>query len=162
VCGPLRSFEAGPTDWALRVNDQRSILEAHGRTYAVMDLKLESRAGLLLATAAGQVSLNELVDLGKKVCDAASERGLRRVLLDCVAVEGELSVTERFILGKTIAEYSITRSIAVKVAILGNAPTVTGLGAQVAWNRGMMVEAFSERQAAMDWLNAFGSKATGS
>jgi hypothetical protein len=57
-----------------------------------MDLKLESRAGLLLATAAGQVSLNDVVELGKKVCDAASDRGLRKVLLDCVAVEGELSV----------------------------------------------------------------------
>jgi hypothetical protein len=126
-----------------------------------MDLKLESREGLLLATAEGQVSLNEVVELGKKVCDAASERGLRKVLLDCVAVEGELSVTERFILGKTIVEYCVTQSIAVKVAILGNAPTVTGLGAQVASNRGMMVETFSERQAATDWLN-FRSNATGS
>ena len=125
-----------------------------------MDLKLESRKGFLLATAAGRVSLNEAVELGKNIFDAASKRGLRRVLLDCVSVEGELSVTERFILGKTIVEYCETRSIAAKVAVIGNPPTVTGLGAQVAWNRGMLVETFSERQAAMDWLNAFGSKAT--
>jgi hypothetical protein len=47
-----------------------------------------------------------------------------------------------------------------KVAIIGNPLTVTGLAAKVAWNRGMMVAAFSERQAALDWLNEFGSKAT--
>ena len=125
-----------------------------------MDLKLESRKGFLLATAAGRVSLNEAVELGKNIFNAASKRGLRKVLLDCVSVEGELSVTERFILGKTIVEYCVTRSIAAKVAVIGNPPTVTGLGAQVAWNRGILVETFSERQAAMDWLNAFGSKAT--
>jgi hypothetical protein len=125
-----------------------------------MDLKLQSRNGILLATAAGHASLTETVELGKHVCDAAAERGFRRVLLDCFAVDGELSVTERFILGKTIVEYCVTRSIAVKVAIMGNSPVVTGLAAEVAWTRGMMVQAFSDRQAAMDWLNAFGSKAT--
>jgi hypothetical protein len=57
---------------------------------------------MLLATAVGHVSLAEAVELGKNVCDAAAERGLRKVLLDCFAVEGELSVTERFVLGKTI------------------------------------------------------------
>jgi hypothetical protein len=127
-----------------------------------MNLTLASREGILLATASGLASLTETVELGKNVCDAAGERGLRKVLLDCLAVEGELSVTERFILGKTIVEHCVTRSIAAKVAIVGNTPTVTGLGAQVAWNRGMMVETFTERQAAMDWLNAFGSKATAS
>jgi hypothetical protein len=104
-----------------------------------MDLKLESREDHLLASAAGRVSLNEVVELGKKVCDTAAEQGLRKVLLDCAALEGELSATERFILGKTIVEYCVSRSIAVKVAVVGNPPTVTGLGAQVAWNRGMMV-----------------------
>jgi hypothetical protein len=73
---------------------------------------------------------------------------------------GELSVTERYILGKTIVESCVTGSIAVKVAVIGNPPTVTGLGAQVAWNRGMLVETFSDRQEAMDWLNGIGSTAT--
>jgi hypothetical protein len=125
-----------------------------------MDLKLEPREGLLLATATGQVSLSETVEFGKNICDSAEERGLRKVLLDCRALEGELSVTERFILGKTIAEYCVARSIAAKVAIIGNPPTVTGLAAEVARNRGMLVAVFSERQSALDWLNELGSKAT--
>ena len=107
--------------------------------------------------------MNEALQLGKSIFDAASERELRKVLIDCVAVVGELSVTERFILGKTIVEYCVTRSIAAKVAVIGNPPTVTGLGAKVAWNRGMLVETFADRQTALDWLNnAFGSKATAS
>jgi hypothetical protein len=125
-----------------------------------MDLKLEPREGLLLATATGRVSLTETVELGTNICDAAANRGLRKVLLDCSAVEGELSVTERFILGKTIVKHCVSRSIAVKIAIIGQPPTVTGLAAKVAWNRGLMVQAFSKRQLALDWLNAFGSKAT--
>lgn len=128
-----------------------------------MDLKFESRKGFLLATASGQVSFNEAVELGKNICDAASERGFRKVLFDCLAVEGELSVTERFILGKTIVEYCVIRSMAPKIAVIGKPPTITGLGAKVAWNRGVLVEVFSEQRAAMDWLNsAFGSNATAS
>ena len=72
------------------------------------------------------------MELGKQVCESAADRGFWRVLLDCCAVDGELSVTERFILGKTIVEYCVTRSIAVKVAIIGNPPAVTGLAAEVA------------------------------
>jgi hypothetical protein len=125
-----------------------------------MDLKLEPREGLLLATATGQVSLRETVELGKNICDAAAERGFDKILLDCFAVEGELSVTARYILGKTIVDYCTSRSLTPKVAIIGNPLTVTGLAAKVAWNRGMMVAAFSDRQAALDWLNEFGSKAT--
>ena len=117
-----------------------------------MDLKLESRDRFLLAAATGRVSLSETVELGNKICEAAAERGFRKILLDCLAVEGELSGTERFILGKTIVEYCVTRSIAAKVAVIGNPPTVAGLGAQVAWNRGMLVETFSEHKAAMGWL----------
>lgn len=128
-----------------------------------MDLTIELREDFLLFTASGLVSLNETVEVGKNICDAAAAKGFRKVLLDCAAVEGELSVTEMFILGKTIVEYCIIRSMAPKVAVIGNPPTVTGLAAKVAWNRGMMVETFSDRQAAMDWLNnAFASKATAS
>jgi len=127
-----------------------------------MDLKLESREGFLLATAAGRVSLNEVLELGKNVCDAAEERGFTRILFDCLAVEGELSVTERYILGKTMAEYCRSRSMTPLVAVIGKEPTITGLSAQVAFNRGSTVLTFSERQAAMDWLIGFGSKAAGS
>jgi len=127
-----------------------------------MELKLESREGYLLATAAGRVSLNEAVAFGENICDAAAERGFAKILLDCFAVEGELTVTERFILGKTIAEHCAIRSMNHKVAVIGNPIMVTGLGAKVAWNRGLNVQTFPELQAALAWLEGFGTKATAS
>jgi hypothetical protein len=44
--------------------------------------------------------------------------------------------------------------------VIGKKPTITGFSARIAANRGAMVQTFSERQAGLDWLNGFGSKAT--
>jgi hypothetical protein len=122
-----------------------------------MDVKLESGQGFLLASFTGRVSLREALALGKSVCDAAVKRGFRRIMFDCLAVEGELFVVDRFDIGEGIAEYCKNQSMIPSVALLGKLPTVTGFCAQVAWNRALDVKVFSERQAALDWLNRFGS-----
>ena len=127
---------------------------------AVMHVKLESRDGFLLATVAGRVSLTEALELGRNVCDAAMERGLDRILVDCLAMEGDLSNGARYELGKTIAEYCRSRSMNNRVAVIGKKPTITGFSARIAANRGATVQTFSERQAGLDWLSGFGSKAT--
>jgi hypothetical protein len=62
-------------------------------------LQLESSEGLLLATVAGPVSLNEAIEFYKKLCDVAVERRLDRILVDCLAVQGQLSDLERYELG---------------------------------------------------------------
>jgi hypothetical protein len=56
-----------------------------------MDLNLEHRDGLLLATVTGQVSFREAVECWKKVCDAAAENGCGKILFDWLGVEGEIS-----------------------------------------------------------------------
>jgi hypothetical protein len=56
----------------------------------LMDLKVESKEGVLVATAAGRVSLSEVIGVFTKVCDVAAERGLDQILVDCLSVEGEL------------------------------------------------------------------------
>jgi hypothetical protein len=126
-----------------------------------MELKLESRDGLLLATAGGQVSLKEALERCKNIFDAAAERGSSKILFDCLTVRGELSLLERYEIGKTMAEYCQSRSMTPTVALIGKPPTVTGFGAQVALNRGLTVFTFSDRQAGIDLLNkGFDSKAT--
>jgi hypothetical protein len=127
-----------------------------------MDLKLESREGFLLATAAGRASLKEALELGQSVCGAAAERGIRKILFDCHALEAELSMTERYILGMTMADYCQSRSPAPCIAVIGKEPTITGAGAQLARKRGATVQTFSELQHALDWLNGFGSNPTSS
>ena len=125
-----------------------------------MELKLESRKGYLLATATGQVSLDAVLELHRNICDAATKGGFNKILYDCSAITGELSVLEEYQIAKTIADYCVSKSVNPKVALIGKPPTVTGFAAQVAMNCGLTVLTFSERQAGVDWLNRYGSKAT--
>jgi len=125
-----------------------------------MELKLESQKGYLLATATGQVSLNAVLELHRNIRDAATKGGFNKILYDCSAITGELSVLEEYEIAKTIAAYCVSKSVNPKVALIGRPPSVTRFAAEVASNRGLLVRAFSERQAGLDWLNAFGSKAT--
>ncbi len=127
-----------------------------------MQLTLASVDDFLLATATGRVSVKEVLCVFKKVIDTATERGLERILIDFLAVTGELTVMELYAIAKTMAEYCVTKSICPKVALIGKPPLVTGFGAEVASNRGLTSMTFSERQPALNWLHAFGSKAFGS
>ena len=115
----------------------------------LMDLKVESEDGVLVATAAGRVSLSEAIDIFTKACDVAAERGLDLILVDCLSVEGELSTMERYELGRTMAKYCTSWSLNSKVATIGKLPLINGFAAQVASNRGLVAETFSELQKAM-------------
>ena len=122
--------------------------------YRPVDLILEPRDGFLLAIALGQLSFREAVESCQSMCDLAAGLGLRKILLDCLAVEGDLSPDERFELGKTTAEYCQSQLRIPALALIGKPPAVTGLGARAASNRGMPVEIFSDRQQGLDWLKS--------
>ena len=121
-----------------------------------MIIDLQSRDGSLLVTVAGKASLYRAVELYKRLVDEAAARGVNSVLLDGLAIAGELSTLEQYQLGKTIADYCLSRSVTPKVAVIRK-PPVDEFGAQVARNRGFIVEVFSEREAALSWLKAFDS-----
>src|SRR5579864_6632265 len=127
-----------------------------------MDLKLESRDGYLLATIKGRLSLSEVIGGYKKACDVAADRGFDKILADCSALKGTLSDLDRYEFGRTMAEFCLSRCKSPHIATIGQPPTINGFAAQVARNRGLNAETFPERQAALDWLNKFGSKAAGS
>ena len=124
-----------------------------------MQLTLASQDDFLLATATGRVSVEEVLRVFKNVIDAATERGFNKILMDFWAVTGELAVIDLYEIGKAMAEYCVSKSICPKVALIGKPPLVTGFGAEVASNRGLTSMTFSERQPALNWLRAFGSKA---
>ena len=125
-----------------------------------MDLTLAPRDGFLLATATGQVSLDAVLELHRTICDAATKGGFNKILYDCSAITGALSVLEEYQIAKTIADYCVTKSVNPKIALIGRPPSVTVFAAQVATNRGLTVLTFSERQAAVDWLNGTSAEAT--
>lgn len=116
----------------------------------IADLNAED--GILVANAVGRASLREATNVFTDACDAAAERGLDRILIDCLLVEGQLSSMERYELGRTVAEYCRKRSTSPQVAVVGKPPLVDGFAARVASNRGLGVETFSESPEAMDWL----------
>jgi len=122
--------------------------------HPTMDLILEPRDGVLLATASGQLSFHEAVQSCGEICDMAAGLGLRKIVVDCLAVEGDLSPDERFELGRNVAEFCQNGLTIFTVALIGKPPAVTGLGARAASNRGMPVEIFSDRQQGLDWLRS--------
>jgi len=124
-----------------------------------MEVTLASEDGVLLATASGRASVEEVLRVFKKVIDTAIERRFDKVLMDFLAVKGRLSEFDLYEIGKTMAEYCVSRSFYPRVAVIGNPPTVNGLGAQVASNRGLTSMTFSASQPALNWLRAFDSKA---
>ena len=117
-----------------------------------MDIILEPREGFLLAIATGQLCFDDALRNFRNMCDFAAGLGLRKILLDCLTLQGDLSADERFELGRTIAEYCRSRLRIPAVAVIGKPPAVTGSGARVATNRGMPVEMFSDRQQGLEWL----------
>jgi hypothetical protein len=125
-----------------------------------MNLKFESRDGLLLATVTGRVSFEEALKCWKAVCDAAAGRECGKILFDWLGAEGEISDLEKYEVSKNILEYCVHTSISPTVAVVGKPPTIMGFGALVARNRGLTVFTFPDRQAGLDWLMGFGSKAT--
>ena len=127
-----------------------------------MQVAIASQDDFLLATATGQVSVEEVLSVFKNVIDTATERGFKKILIDFLAVTGELAVVDLYEIGKAMADYCVSKSIYPKVALIGKPPLVTGFGAEVASNRGLTSMTFSERQPALNWLRAFGSKAPGS
>jgi hypothetical protein len=125
-----------------------------------MDLNWEFIQHVPVAAISGRLTLRDALKVCMLVCDGARERGLSTFLLDVSAVSGELSNFECYALAKGVAAYCTARGWFYRVAVLGSEPTVTGFGARVASNRGLAVERFSDRQKALEWLNAFGTAAT--
>jgi hypothetical protein len=117
-----------------------------------MDMKLESAEGFLVATITGTISMKEAEEIGNQVCDIAAEMGFGKILFDCSAVDGELSVTDRYKLGENLAEHYMNQWKIPAIALVGSLPTINGVCTRVAWNRGMLVKQFFELEPALDWL----------
>lgn len=85
--------------------------------------------------------------------DTAAENQINKVLVNTLAVDGELAAFERYALGEEIASYLSQRQANLKLAIVGILPTVNGFAVRVAQKRGIVTEVFSSPEEALDWLN---------
>jgi hypothetical protein len=119
-----------------------------------MDLKLKVANHVLIAEVSGHLTLREALKVCILACDGAGKRGSSTFLMDASAVDGELSIFERYQLGKTVADYCVSHGWSYKVALLGTEPAVNGFGALVASNRGLVATHFRDRKKALEWLDA--------
>jgi hypothetical protein len=119
-----------------------------------MDLIFQPRCNFLIATASGKVSFEDALENCLNMCEFAAGLGVRKILFDCLALEGDLSGEERFELGKTIVQHCRRRLRVTRVALIGKPPSVTGYAARVAAEGGIPVEIFSDRERGLDWLKS--------
>lgn len=119
-----------------------------------MELRIdvELQGELLLVIAKGRASSAAVSRHLRQVFDTAAENRVDKILIDALAVDGELAAFERYRIGAEIAAYLDERQIEVKVAFVGVPPTMNGFGLRVARNRGVITDMFSTRQEALRWL----------
>lgn len=83
--------------------------------------------------------------------------GRSRMLIDCRALSGELSTTDRYSLGKVVAEENaaaMAEGAQIRVAMVGRDPLVDPhrFGEMVAINRGAAVTITYDLESACRWL----------
>jgi hypothetical protein len=120
-----------------------------------IDIELEGR--LLLVTASGSLAFDAALRLLKQVCDTAAEKRVNSILVNGLAVYGELSTLERYSLGVEVAAYFQQRQLNARLAFVGKPPAMDGFGVRVGQNRGLTTEMFSSQQEALTWLNKWPS-----
>lgn len=111
----------------------------------------------MVITASGTVSFDRVLMLLKDVCEAAAENHVDKILVDSLAVDGELATFERYRLGAELAAYLTQRQFRVKLAFVGTSPALTGFGAQIARNHGIATDVFPSIEEARNWLEDLGA-----
>jgi len=118
-----------------------------------MHIDIELQRGLMLVTAGGSVRFDAVPRLFKQVFDEAAEKQVNKILVDSLALDGELATFERYDLGVEMAAYLNERRMNLQLAFVGRLPTMNGFGARVARNRGIITEVFSTHDEALRWLD---------
>src|SRR5260370_1573230 len=120
-----------------------------------MDLPIdfEFQGGLLLVTASGSLAFDAALRLLKQVCDTAADKQVTKILVNGLAVDGELSTFERYGLGVEVAAYVKQRQMNPRIAFVGKPPAMDGFGVRVGQNRALTTEMFSSQQDALNWLD---------
>jgi hypothetical protein len=122
-----------------------------------LHIDIELQGGLLLVTASGAFAFDAALLLLKQVCDTAKEKEVSKILVNALAVDGELATVERYRLGIEVTAYLKQRQMSPRLAFVGKPPAVDGFGVRVAQNRGITTEVFASQQEALRWLDTWPS-----
>jgi hypothetical protein len=122
-----------------------------------LHIEIELTGGVLLVTASGTQTFDAALRLLKQILDTAAERQVNKILVNGLAVDGELSTVDRYRLAIEVAAYLNERQMKPRVAFVGKPPAMDGFGVRVGRNRGLSTEIFPTQQEALNWLNKWPS-----
>jgi len=118
-----------------------------------MELALQVNDDVLCGTLSGEVDLTGSIDAFTRVYRSAGAAGLKKALVDCSGVYGELSTIQRYELGEKVAELYHRDRGTLRIAVVGRPPLLTGFAAMVASNRGLAAQVFETSSDALKWLD---------
>jgi len=122
-----------------------------------LHIDIELQGDILLVTASGTVTFDAALGALKHAFDMAKEKDVSKILVNVLAVDGELSTFERYDLATGSVAHLRQREMNPKIAFVGKPPTMDGFGVRVGQNRDVVTEAFSSQQQALNWLNLWPS-----
>jgi hypothetical protein len=114
-----------------------------------------SESGILIATISGPVSFATVLPRFKHIMDTAAANNIRKILVNCLGVFGDLSAIDKCTISKKLMEHA--RSLHMHspaIAFVGTPPTFDGFGVLVAQNLGALALLFHDVQAALIWLSS--------
>ena len=109
----------------------------------------DNRGEYLLVEIIEPYTLGLYLNVVREVAKRCDTDGLHKVLVDFSLVEGEPSITDRFVIGKEVAQLWRYK---IQGAGVARGETINYVMENVAVNRGAHVKAFTTRQAALQWL----------
>ena len=100
---------------------------------------------------AGPFDLTHFIDALKEIFAATYAHGLRRILIDARALEGEITLLDRFEMGRMGAEL---QREPVRVALIASVHHIwpDRFGENVANNRGLVTKVTTSEAEALAWL----------
>lgn len=119
-----------------------------------MQVNVELQGDLLFAMARGTLSFDAALGVWKQVLEAAVGHHVNRILVDVTAVDGTLSMTERYRLATHLSPLAAEDAT---IAVVGQSRTLEAFALIVAQNLGKLVMMFPSRSDALRWLEATAS-----
>jgi hypothetical protein len=123
-----------------------------------ISLKLDSNGDFLHCKGSGQFALKDACSMFHDIFAAAAERSASKVLVDCLEIEGNPTMVDRYEFAEFIARESVgyinERKGFPGLAIVGKEPLVdpNRFGELVARNRGVAIKVVEQMEEALEWL----------
>jgi hypothetical protein len=125
----------------------------------VTDFKIEAielMGDVLLATVIGTLEWNAAARVSIETFDSAVQKQTTKILMDLLAVRGDLFESERLQVALRVAAHLEQHQFKPRLAVVGRPPAIEGFGVRILKMFGYTVEVFASRIDALAWLDSVG------